>query len=243
MLSRRISSRRIFSDVCGNIDEQHNSRHVNYVTSVIKINNPIRYVHKRNRGVYFQPREIVQLFRTHSSYMSDFLCAARRHFYSALKAAADAKTHWPISGYSSLSANADGLQQPRGTLSCGAKPAVRGGHLITRIERIEWIVVAVAACYAFRMTASITGRYHATCSSSPFPASRSPPFSFATPFSVSLSLSGSSKAIARADVLKILYKVTTRCRRVPREQTRGEAQRELISKSTGRPQVLRSFVS
>lgn len=42
---------------------------------------------------------------------------------------------------------------------------------------------------------------------------------------------GSSKAIARANVLKILYKVTTQCRRVSREQTRGEALRKLISKS------------
>lgn len=78
-----------------------------------------------------------------------------------------------ISGlYLSPFTSVDRLQQPRGTLSCGgeAQRWVRGGHLITRIERIEWIVVAVAACSAFRMTASITGRYHATCSFSPFPA-------------------------------------------------------------------------
>lgn len=138
----------------------------------------------------------------------------------------------------------DGLQQPRGTLSCGGETQrwVRGGHLITRIDRIEWIVVAVAACSAFRMTASITGRYHATCSFSPFPASLTLSiylsiflflyFAFPPPLYHPLVPFGSSKAIARANVLKILYKVTTQCRRVSREQTRGEALRKLISKST-----------
>lgn len=118
-----------------------------------------------------------------------------------------------------------------------------GGHLITRIDRIEWIVVAVAACSAFRMTASITGRYHATCSFSPFPAplftlSPSPSRAFAPlPLALHHPLVplGSSKAIARANVLKILYKVTTRCRRASGEQTRGEALRKLISKSTRPP--------
>lgn len=163
------------------------------------------------------------------------------------------KADQPISGYLSSFTSVDKLQQPRGTLSCGGETQrwVRGGHLITRINRIEWIVVAVAACSAFRMTASITGRYHATCSFSPFPAS----LYLSTPLPLSLSLFfilpylctlsfpfRSSKAIARANVLKILYKVTTRCRRVSREQMRGE-QTYLKVGETPPPQVLRSFVS
>lgn len=108
--------------------------------------------------------------------------------------------------YLSPSTSVDRLQQPRGTLSCGRETQrwVRGGHLITRIDRIEWIVVAVAACSAFRMTASITGRYHATCSFSPFPASLS-----LLALHLSLFLSSSLSALCitlsfSSEVLKLL---------------------------------------
>lgn len=187
-------------------------------------------------------RRFIKLFKRGAFVCASLSCDDLFIALTVVRCKADTlRSERPTSGYPSPSTTSvDGLQQPRGTLSCGGETQrwVRGGHLITRIE---WIVVAVAACSAFRMTASITGRYHATCSFSPFPASPSLP----TPLPLSLLRSpptyrplvpfGSSKAIARANVLKILYKVTARCRCVSREQTRGEALRKLISKSTRPP--------